>query len=102
MTNYRLIYPWPEIVAAFEEYLCQMGKSSQTVKAYGYTLKAFARFYQNELQKPGPYVSRPKEADFKAFIDYLRSTRHLAASSINRHIAALVTYYAMAGKIAKK
>jgi hypothetical protein len=92
MTEYRLKTPWPETLADFEKYLCQTGKSSQTIKAYSHTLNVFARFCQNELQRPAPYVSQLRENDFKSFIGYLRSTRHLAESSITRHLAGLLTF----------
>lgn len=104
MAKSRSKNPWPETVAVFEDYLYQRGKSTETINAYGYTLKAFGRFYQNELQKPGPYVSRLQETDFQAFIDYLRSTRYLTASSINRYIAGLrfFSHYALEKRLHKR
>ena len=38
-------YSWENIIAAFEEYLYQKGKSTETIIAYGYSLKAFGIFY---------------------------------------------------------
>jgi hypothetical protein len=45
--------PWPDVVAAYEDYLHQKGKSRQTITAYGNTLNSFGTFYTNELQNPG-------------------------------------------------
>ena len=81
--------PWPDVVAAFEDYLHQKGKSRQTITAYGNTLKSFGAFYTNEMQNPGPYVSRLQENDLRAFIDHQRLTRYMAPASINRTVSAL-------------
>ncbi len=86
---------WPDVVAAFEDYLHQKGKSRQTITAYGNTLKSFGTFYTKELQNPGPYISRIQESDLQAFIDHLRFTRYMAAASINRAVAALRFFAAM-------
>jgi site-specific recombinase XerD len=104
MANSRPKNPWPDIVAAFEDYLHQTGKSKQTITAYGHTLKTFGTFYTNELQKPGPYVSRLQETDLQAFVDHLHTTRYLAAASINRAIAALRFFarYALENRLHKK
>ncbi len=97
MANSRLKISWKEVVASFEEYLFQKGKAKETIKCYAHTIKAFGDFYGTELKKPGPYISRLQETDFKAFVDYLRSTRYLKAASINRYIAGLrfFAYYAL-------
>jgi integrase/recombinase XerD len=89
MAKARPKNPWQDVVAAFEDYLHQKGKSKQTITAYGNTLKSFGTFYTNELQNPGPYVSRLNENDLQAFIDHLRLTRYMASVSINRAVAAL-------------
>jgi len=83
---------WEEIVASFEEYLYQRGKSSETIRAYGNTLNSFCSFYRDELKKPGPYVSRLQETDFQAYIDYLRSTKYASASTVNRYISGLKNF----------
>lgn len=80
---------WEEIIAEFEDDLFRKGKSHRTMAVYGSILKSFGKFYCQTLKKPGPYVSRLQEADFEAYIDYLRSTRYLALSSINLTISTL-------------
>jgi integrase/recombinase XerD len=83
---------WNETLTDFENYLLQKNKARNSITAYLSTLKMFATFYQDELKKPGPYVSRLQETDLHAFVDYLRSTRYLAASSVNCAIAALHSF----------
>ena len=78
-----------EVVAALEHDLYRRGRSEPTVATYGSVLKAFATYYRDELHKPGPYVSRLQETDLRAFVDHLRDTRHLSATSINRYVAGL-------------
>jgi site-specific recombinase XerD len=95
---------WTDVVASFEDYLHQKGKSRHTITAYGNTLKSFGDFYTNELQHPGPYVSRLQENDLRAFIDHQRLTRYMAPASINRAVAALRFFarYALEKHIHKK
>jgi site-specific recombinase XerD len=104
MAKSRLKNPWPDMVAAYEDYLHQKGKSRQTITAYGNTLKSFGTFYTDELQNPGPYVSRLQEGDLLAFIDHLRLTRYMAAASINRAVSALRLFsrYALEKRLHKK
>lgn len=52
-------------------------------------MKAFAFFYRDRLHKPGPHVALLQETDLQAFVNHLRYDRHLTATSVNRHIAAL-------------
>ena len=83
---------WDEAIAAFESDLYRRNQSEATIKTYGACLNIFFHFYRDHLKKPGPYVARLQETDFNAFIDYLRHDRHLSASSVNRHIAALRSF----------
>jgi site-specific recombinase XerD len=80
---------WEEVLAAFENDLHGRGRSEHTVSTYAYAMRGFGAFYRGELKKPGPYVARIQETDVQAFIYYLRNDRHLSATSVNRHIAAL-------------
>jgi integrase/recombinase XerD len=80
---------WTEIVSEFEEYLFHLGRSRNSIDSYGLTLKRFGHFYRTELKKSGPYVSKLQETDLQAFVDYLRSTQYLTASTVNTKIAAL-------------
>lgn len=80
---------WEEVLAAFEDELYRRGRSDHTVSTYSYAMKGFGIFYRDELKKPGPYVVRIQETDIQAFIHYIRHERHLSATSVNRHIAAL-------------
>jgi len=80
---------WAEAVAAFEQHLCNRGRSEPTVATYASALRVFAAFYQQGLQKPGPFVSRLQETDLQAFIDHLRRDRGLRTASINRFVVAL-------------
>ena len=78
-----------EALAAFEQHLYGRGRSQATVHTYASALRVFTTFYREELQKPGPYVSRLQETDLHAFIDYLRRERRLRAASMNRYVVAL-------------
>jgi site-specific recombinase XerD len=78
-----------EAVAAFEQSLCERGRSEATVVAYRKALAVFSVFYRETLKKSGPYVARLQETDLQAFIDHLRRRRGLRASSVNSHVAAL-------------
>lgn len=89
MANLRSPTDWNEVLASLEGDLLRKGRSRHCVSTYSSTLRSFGRFYREELGKSGPYVARLQETDFHAFIDYLRSARHLAASSVNLAIAAL-------------
>jgi integrase/recombinase XerC len=80
---------WDDVVAAFQEELFRKNRSQETISAYTSTLKQFGIFYQEQLKKTGPYVLRLQETDLYAFIDYLRSTRYRALSSVNRAVATL-------------
>ena len=80
---------WEEVLAAFENDLYGRGRSEHTVSSYAYAMKGFGTFYRGELKKPGPFVARIQETDLQAFIQYIRNDRHLSATSVNRHIAAL-------------
>lgn len=80
---------WDEVIAAFESDLYRRNLSEITIKTYLSCLNVFCRFYQEHLQKPGPFVPSLQETDFITYIDFLRHDRQLAAPSINRHIAAL-------------
>ena len=104
MAKSRPKNPWPDVVAAFEDYLHQKGKSRQTITAYGNTLKSFGAFYTNKLQRPGPYVSRLQENDLRAFVDHLRFTRYMASGSINSAVSALHLFarYALEKRLHKK
>jgi len=83
---------WAEAVAAFEQHLYSRGRAEPTVATYASALRVFGTFYQQELQKPGPFVSRLQETDLQAFIDHLRRDRHLRAASINRFVVALHSF----------
>jgi len=83
---------WDDIIAAFEHHQLQKGRSDETIRAYRSTLIQFNMFYKEHLQKKGPYLSRLQETDLYAFVDYLRTTRYLAVSSINRSVAALHSF----------
>ncbi len=83
---------WDEVLAAFENDLYSRGRSDQTVSTYAYAMRAFGVFYRGELKKPGPYAARVQETDVQAFIHHLRDNRHLSATSVNRHIAALKAF----------
>jgi site-specific recombinase XerD len=85
---------WDEVLAAFENDLCRRGRSDHTVSTYGYAMKGFGAFYRNQLKKAGPYVARIQEADMQAFIQHIHNERHLSATSVNRHIAALRAFSA--------
>ena len=89
MANVRCPGTWDEVLAAFEADLERKGRSPHSIDAYGSTLRLFGRFYRERLEKPGPHVSRLQETDLHGFVDYLRSERYLAASSLNRAISAL-------------
>jgi site-specific recombinase XerD len=80
---------WDDVLAAFESDLYRRGRSEATVATYAYALKTFGAFYRSQLNKPGPDVVRLQETDLHAFIQYLRQDRHLGATSVNRHVAAL-------------
>jgi site-specific recombinase XerD len=80
---------WQETVSLFQEYLLAQDKAEETITAYGVDLKRFGKFYIDLLKKPGPYISRLKEGDLQAYIDYMASERYFASSAINRAIAAL-------------
>lgn len=80
---------WEDVLAAFENDLYRRGRSDATVSTYAYAMKAFGVFCRGELKKPGPYVARIQETDLQAFIHHIRNDRHLCATSVNRHIAAL-------------
>jgi integrase/recombinase XerD len=80
---------WQEVLAAFEDDLFRRGRSDHTVSTYAYAMRSFGAFYRDELKKPGPYVARIQETDLQAFIHHIRHERHLSATSVNRHIAAL-------------
>lgn len=80
---------WENALAAFENDLYRRDRSEKTVASYRSCLQSFALFYQNELQKPGPYIARLQENDLKAFVDYIRYDRRLSAATVNRYIAAL-------------
>lgn len=80
---------WDEAVAAFKNDLYRCGRSESTVITYASALKAFACFYRDHLKKPGPHVALMQETDIQAFVNFLRYDRHLTATSVNRHIAAL-------------
>ncbi|MCP5002781.1 MAG: site-specific integrase [Planctomycetes bacterium] len=81
--------PWDETLADFQEYLLQKGRAHNSITVYLSAMKMFGQFYQKELKKTGPYPARLQETDLHAFIDYLRSTRYLSASSVNGAISAL-------------
>jgi integrase/recombinase XerD len=83
---------WTEIVLEFEEYLFHLGRSRNSIDSYGLALKRFGHFYRTELKKTGPYVPKLQETDLQAFVDYLRSTQYLAASTVNTRIAALRSF----------
>jgi site-specific recombinase XerD len=89
MANSRSPRDWNEVIASLEDDLLQKGRSRHSVSAYSSALRKFGRFYREELKKPGPYLARLQENDFHAFVDHLRSTQYLAASSVNLAIAAL-------------
>lgn len=83
---------WDEVVAAFESDLYRRGQSGSTIKGYGACLNVFSRFYQDYLKKPGPYVEKLQKTDCRAYINHLRQDRHLAVTSINRHIIVLRSF----------
>lgn len=85
---------WEEVLAAFEDDLFRRGRSDHTVSTYAYAVRRFGAFYRGKLQKPGPYVARIQETDLQAFIHHIRHERHLSATSVNRHIAALRAFSA--------
>ena len=95
---------WTEIVLEFEEYLFHLGRSRNSIDSYSLTLRHFGQFYRSELKKIGPYVSKLQESDLQAFVDYLRSTQYLAASSVNVKITALraFTRYTMEKKLHRR
>jgi site-specific recombinase XerD len=95
---------WAEIVSEFEEYLFHLGRSQNSINSYGLTLKGFGQFYRTELKKTGPYVSKLHETDLQAFVDYLRTTQYLAASSVNAKIAGLraFTRYTLEKKLHRR
>lgn len=83
---------WSEVAAAFENDLFRRNQSDATITTYGACLNVFSDFYLQQLNKPGPYVTRLQETDLIAFIDYLRHDRQLSAASMNRYIAALRSF----------
>jgi site-specific recombinase XerD len=83
---------WDEVIAAYENDLLRQNRSEASIKTYLSCLNVFCRFYQDQLQKPGPYVPRLQETDFSTYIDFLRHDRQLSAPSINRHVAALKSF----------
>jgi site-specific recombinase XerD len=87
--NTHLPSSWDEAFAAFKNDLYSRGRSESTVAGYAYALQAFALFYRDRLKKPGPFVALLQETDVQAFVNHLRYDRHLSATSVNRHIAAL-------------
>jgi site-specific recombinase XerD len=92
ITTNRSTPEWDDAVAAFESDQLRRGRSDETIRAYRATLIQFAKFYKESLEKKGPYLSRIQKTDVYAFIEYLRSTRYLAVSSINRAVAALHSF----------
>jgi site-specific recombinase XerD len=80
---------WDDALAVFEEHLLVKGRAENSVSAYISSLKAFGRFYREELKKPGPYVIRLQETDLHAFIDHLRTSRYMSASTVNCAISAI-------------
>jgi integrase/recombinase XerD len=80
---------WNDALAAFEEYLLVKGRAENSVSSYISSLKTFGRFYREELKKPGPYVIRLQETDLHAFVDYLRTSRYMSASTVNCAISAI-------------
>lgn len=80
---------WEDAVARFEQWLHERGRSEATVATYGYALGVFGAYYREQLEKPGPYVSRLQETDLEAFLGHLRGERRLSASSVNRFVVAL-------------
>jgi integrase/recombinase XerD len=87
--NVALPESWEEGVAAFKSDLYRRGRSERTVITYSSALKTFTFFYRDKLKKPGPHVALIQDADVQAFVNFLRYDRHLTATSVNRHIAAL-------------
>lgn len=85
-------HDWIDAVAAFEDDLYRRKRANNTVSSYRSCLNAFVSFYCNDLQKPGPYIMRLQDTDFKAFIDYLRYDRRLSPATVNRHVAALRSF----------
>lgn len=93
MDNSSLPKGWDDALAAFEEHLLVKGKAENSVTAYVSSLKTFGRFYREELKKPGPYVIRLQETDLHAFVDYLRTSRHMSASTVNCAISAIRSFW---------
>jgi len=80
---------WAETLSDFEDHLLQKGRSDETISAYVSTMKAFGTFYTDYLKKARLQIARLQETDIYTFVDYLKSTRRVALSSLNRSISAL-------------
>lgn len=95
---------WNDILAQFESYLIQLNRADESIKGYLSTISCFGGFYREGLNKSGPYVRKLQENDYYAYIDYLRNEKYLAASSVNRAVAALriFTRFLIINKMQKK
>ncbi len=80
---------WDGAVAALKNDLYRCGRSESTVITCASALKAFAFFYRDHLKRHGPHVAFMLETDVQAFVNFLRYDRHLTATSVNGHIAAI-------------
>jgi len=85
-----------ELVANYQEYLEQAGKSANTVKAYVHDVEAFATWFEQTTgDEFAPNIVDPREiVDYRGYLLQRRSS----PATINRRLVSLRRYFVWAKK----
>jgi len=84
---------WQKFLSAFKENLEKQSKSSVTVRGYLADLKLFEKWYRGTYGRDSD-PSNTKDVDLLSYKSHLQTIKRQAPATINRHIAALRSFFA--------
>lgn len=82
-----------DLLALYEEYLAELGRSTATIKGYLSNLKLFHKWYQETYEVKRVNFTRVKEVDLLSYRSNLQYEKRHKTATINQHVAALRSFF---------